>query len=57
MSWFLMFFHRYLGVMLPYRKMKNYVVFTLSLGGRHVAISMVLGMFSEFHMFSQVRFL
>ena len=57
MSWFLMIFHRYLEVMLLYRKMKNYVVFTLILGGRNVAILLVLGMFSEFHVFSQVCFL
>ena len=39
------------------RKMKNYMVFTLILGGLNVVISIVLGMFSEFHMFSQVPFL
>ena len=49
--------HRNLEVMLFSRKMKNYIVFTLILGGLIVAISLVLGMFSEFHVFSQVRFL
>ena len=57
MSCFLMIFHRNLEVMMFSRKMKNYMVFTLILGGLNVAISFVLGMFSEFHMFSQVRFL
>ena len=52
-----MIFHRNLEVMLFSRKMKNYIVFTLILGGLNVAISLVLGMFSEFHVFSQVRFL
>ena len=57
MSCFLVNFHRNLEVMLFSRKMKNYIVFTLILGGLNVAISLVLGMFSEFHVFSQVRFL
>ena len=57
MSCFFMLFHRNLKVMMFCRKMKNYMVFTLILGGLNVAISLVLGMFSEFHMFSQVRFL
>ena len=39
------------------RKVKHYMVFTVILGGPNVAISLVLGMFSEFHMFVQVRFL
>ena len=39
------------------RKMKNDMVFTLIVGGLNVAIALVLGMFCEFHMFSQVRFL
>ena len=54
---FFVIFHRNLEVMLFSRKMKNYIVFTLILRGLNVAISVVLGMFSEFHMFSQVRFL
>ena len=33
------------------------MVFTLILGGLNCAISFVLVMFLEFHMFSQVRFL
>ena len=57
MSSFLVIFHRNLEMMLLSRKMKNYIVFTLILGGLNVAISLVLGMFSEFHVFSQVRFL
>jgi len=57
MSCFLMICCRYVEVMLFSRKMKNHIVFTLILGGRNVAISLVLGMFSEFHVFSQVRFL
>ena len=57
MSCFFVIFHRNLEVMLFSRKMKNYIVFTLILGGLNVAISLVLGMFSEFHVFSQVRFL
>ena len=57
MSCFLMIFHRNLEVMLFSRKMKKYMVFRLILGGLNVAISFVLGMFREFHMFSQVRFL
>ena len=52
-----MSFHINLEVMLFSRKMKSYIVFTLILGGLNVAISLVLGMFSEFHVFSQVRFL
>ena len=50
-------FHRNLEVMLFSRKMQNYKVFASILGGLNVAISLVLGMFSEFHVFSQVRFL
>ena len=54
---FFVIFHRNLEVMLFSRDMKNYIVFTLILGGPIAAISLVLGMFSEFHVFSQVRFL
>ena len=54
---FLMNSHRNLKVMMFSRKMKNYKVVTLNLGGRNVAISCVLGMFFEYYMFSQVRFL
>ena len=54
---FLMIFHRNLEVMMFSRKMKHWMVLTLILGGLHVAISIVLGLFSEFHMFSHVRFL
>ncbi len=50
-------FHRNIEVMMFSRKMKNYTVFTLIRGGTNVAISFVLGMFSEFQMFAQVRFL
>ena len=57
MSCFLMIFHRNLEVMMFFRKTNNYMVSTLILGGLNVAISFVLGMFSELHMFSQVRFL
>ena len=57
MSCFLMIFHRNLEVMTFSRQMKNYMAFTLILEGLNVAISLVLGMFLEFHMFSQVRFL
>ena len=56
MSCFLITFHRNLEVMMFSRKMKNYMVFTLILGGLNVAISVVLGMFSEFHMFSRCVF-
>ena len=52
-----MTFRRNLEVMMFSRKMKNYMVFTSILDGIHVAISLVLGMCSEFHMFSQVRVL
>ena len=47
---FLMNFHRYLKVMLFSRKMNNYIVFTLILGGLNVAIPVIVGMFPEFHM-------
>ena len=57
MSCFLMNFYGNLEVMMFSRNMKNYMVFTLILGGLNVAIPLVLGMFSEFHMFSQVRVL
>ena len=57
MSGFFVICHRNLEVMMFSRKMKNYTDFTLILGSLNVAISFVLGMFSEFHMFSQVRFL
>ena len=57
MSCFLMLFHRNLEVMMVSRKIKNYMVFALILGGLNVGISFVLGMFSELHVFSQVRFL
>ena len=57
MSCFLMIFHRNLEVMMFSRNMKNYMGFTSILGTLNVAISLGLGMFSEFHMFSQVRFL
>ena len=52
-----MIFRKYLDVMLFPRKMNNYKVFTLILGGLNVDISLVLGMFSEFHVFLEVRFL
>ena len=52
---FLIICHGNLEVMMFSRKMKNYMVFTLILGGLNVAISFVLSIFSEFHMFSQVR--
>ena len=51
MSCFLMIFHRNLEVMIFSRSMKHYMVFTLILAGLNDAISLVLGMFSEFHMF------
>ena len=57
MSCFLMIFHRNLEVMMFSRNEKHYMVFILHLGGRSVAISLVLGMCSEFHIFSQLRFL
>ena len=57
MSCFLIIFHRNLEVMMFFRNMNNCMVFILILGGLNVAISLVLGMFSEFLMFSQVRFL
>ena len=56
MSCFLMIFHRYLDVMLFSRNMKNHIVFTLILGGLNVDISLVLGMFSEFHVFVRCVF-
>ena len=56
MSCFLMIFHRNLEAMMFSRKMKNYMVFTLILGGLHVAISLVLGMILETYVFSQERF-
>ena len=57
LSCFFMIFHRNLKVIIFFRKMKNYTVFTLILGCLNVAFSTVLGMFFEFHMFSHVRFL
>ena len=42
--------------MLFSRKMIIHIFVTLILGGLHVAISCVLGMFYEFRVFSQVRF-
>ena len=48
---FLKVFYRYLDVMLFSRNMKTHIVFTLILGGLNGYISLVLGMFSEFHMF------
>ena len=56
MSCFLVIFHRYLDVMLFSRNMKNHIVFTLILGGLNVDISLVLGMFSEFHVFVRCVF-
>ena len=56
MSCFLEIFHRYLDVMLFSRNMKNHIVFTLILRGLNVDISLVLGMFSEFHVFGRCVF-
>ena len=56
MSCFLEIFHRYLDVMLFSRNMKNHIVFTLILGGLKVDISLVLVMFSEFHVFVRCVF-
>ena len=56
MSCFLEIFHRYLDVMLFSRNMKNHEVFTLIFGGLNVDISLVLGMFSEFHVFVRCVF-
>ena len=56
MSCFLEIFHRYLDVMLFSRNMKNHIVCTLILGGLNVDISLVLGMFSEFHVFVRCVF-
>ena len=57
MSCFLKIFHRYLDVMLFSRNMKNHIVVTLILGALNVDMSLVLRMFSEFHVFAQMRFL
>ena len=54
---FVLICHRNLEVMMFVRKMKNYMVCTLISGGLNVAIPLAVGMLSEFHMFSQVRFL
>ena len=56
MSCFLMIFHRYLEAMLFSSKTKKHVVFTSIVGGQNVAISCVLAMILEIHVFSQVRF-
>ena len=56
MSCFLEIFHRYLDVMLFSRNTKDHIVFTLILGGLNVDISLVLGMFSEFHVFVRCVF-
>ena len=56
MQCFFIFVSRYVEVMLFSKKMKTYIVFILSLGGQHVAISLVLAMFLEMNVFSQVRF-
>ena len=56
MSCFLEIFHRYLDVMLFSRNMKIHIVFTLILGGLNVDMSVVVGMFSEFHVFVRCVF-
>ncbi len=56
MSCFLIIFHRNLEVWMLSRKMKRYMVFELILGGLNIAISLVLGMFSEFHTFHRCVF-
>ena len=56
MSCFLEIFHRYLDVVLFSRNMTNHIVFTLILGDLNVDISLVLGMFSEFHVFDRCVF-
>ena len=56
MSCFLMIYHKYLEILFS-RKMKNDMVFILILGGQHVAISLILFVFFEFHVFSQVHVL
>ena len=55
-SCFLMFFHRYLKAKLFSLKRKNHIAFLLIMGGPNVAISLVLAMILEIHVFSQVRF-
>ena len=49
---FFMIFHRNLEVMMFSRNMKNDMVFILILGGLNIAISLVLDVFSEFHVFT-----
>ena len=56
MSCFLMFFHRYLKATLFSLKTKNHTVILLIMGGQHVDISLVLIVFYEMPMFSQMRF-
>ena len=56
MSCFLEIFHRYLDVMLFSKNITNHIVFTLILRGLHVDMSLVLGMFSEFHVFERCVF-
>ena len=51
MSCLFMIFHRNLKVMMFCRKMKNYMVFSLILGGLNVAISLVLGGILRCHVF------
>ena len=51
MSCFLRIFHRNLEVMLFSTKINKYMVLTLILGGLNVAISCVLSMFLESHVF------
>ena len=51
---FFMFFDRYLKATLFSLKRKNHIVFLLIMGGQNVAISLVLVMILEIHVFSQV---
>ena len=53
---FFMFFHMCLKAMLFSCKTNHHMVFILIMGGQNVAISLVLGMILEIHVFSQVQF-
>jgi len=55
-SCFLMFFHTYLEATLFSYKTKNHIVFILIIGGDNVAISLVLAMILEIHVFRSCVF-
>ena len=56
MSWFLMFFHRYLKATLFSLKTKNHTVILLIMEGYNVDISLVLAMVLEIYVFRRCVF-